>query len=85
MEVKRLETRQISLRHAGSIEHEVYEGAITDEEVALVQHNPEGAAPEFLRPRVLGYTCRAIGWWENRQTPLLFTQTLEQRSASCAG
>ena len=36
------------------------------------------AAPEFLRPRVLGYTCRAIGWWENRQTPLLFTQTLEQ-------
>jgi hypothetical protein len=45
MEVKRLETRQISLRHAGSIEHEVYEGAITDEEVALVQHNPE----EFLR------------------------------------
>ena len=87
MEVKRLETRQISLRHAGSIEHEVYEGAITDEEVALVQHNPE----EFLRragisaPRVLGYTCRAIGWWENRQTPLLFTQTLEQQSASCAG
>ena len=44
----------------------------------------KSCALEFCPPGV-GYTCRAIGWWENRQTPLMFTQTLEQQSASCAG